>query len=316
MKKQKVIIKVFNSKLEVKEADNKKTIEAYVSIFDNIDYANDIIVKGAFSDSIKNKLPAGVWMHNWEKPIAKTLEAREDEKGLYIKAEFIDGIQQAEEAYKLIKEGVVSEFSIGFMAEGYSFDKENHRIIEKATLFEWSPVIAGANPDTELVSIKARKEKEEKEKKTPACRMTDETAQECVSRKVAELVKEGYESDEALAIAQKNCEISCDDQGKEDEEEEDDEKKTEIEEKSGRVLSGKNRDLIKAVMEELESLSKTIKNTISPLKSLYDASEGAPDNTDKGKGRQPMSSDKILRIRQNLKKIDKVSEYLLKITKK
>jgi len=152
--------------IESKADDQKGIIEAYVSIFDNVDLVGDIIKRGAFAESLAKKLPKGVWAHNWDKPIAKTLEAREDEKGLYIRGQFIEGVQKADEAYKLIKEGVIDEFSIGFRILEYEWDADNAdvRIIKKARLYEWSPVLAGANPDTELISIKDDKPKEEKEK--------------------------------------------------------------------------------------------------------------------------------------------------------
>lgn len=45
--------------------------------------------------------------------------------------------------------------------------------------------------------------------KGPACRMADETQSECVSRKVGELIDEGFEQDQAVAAASSMCEDSC-----------------------------------------------------------------------------------------------------------
>lgn len=153
--------------IESKVDGQKGIIEAYVSIFDNVDLVGDIIKQGAFAESLAKKLPKGVWAHNWDEPIAKTIEAREDEKGLYIRGQFIEGVQKADEAYKLIKEGVIDEFSIGFRILGYEWSEDDPdvRIITKARLYEWSPVLAGANPDTELISIKDDQPKKEKEEK-------------------------------------------------------------------------------------------------------------------------------------------------------
>lgn len=138
--------------------EDEMILEAYVSIFGNVDLGGDIIQMGAFAESLLRKFPKGVWSHNWDQPIAKTLEAREDEKGLFIKARFTKGVQKAEEAYLLIKDEVIDEFSIGFRCLDYEYNEAGNRIIKKARLYEWSPVLAGMNPDTEVVSIKADEE--------------------------------------------------------------------------------------------------------------------------------------------------------------
>ena len=42
-------------------------IEAVVSIFSNVDSANERVLPGAFAKSLKRKLPKGVWSHDWDK---------------------------------------------------------------------------------------------------------------------------------------------------------------------------------------------------------------------------------------------------------
>ncbi len=143
--------------LDEKSEGSQGVIEAYVSIFNNIDLVGDIIKQGAFADSLKKKLPKGVWMHNWDIPIAKTINAHEDTKGLFIRAQFNLETQRGKEAYSDIKFGIIDEFSIGFRVLDYEWDENDNRIIKKVKLYEWSPVLAGANPDTELVNIKNEK---------------------------------------------------------------------------------------------------------------------------------------------------------------
>lgn len=148
--------------------DTLGIIEKIVSVFDVEDYGRDVMERGCFKDSLKRKLPKGVWMHDGAQPIAKTLEARElapndpllPEKikqfgGLYIKGQYNLETQRGREAYSDIKFGAVDEFSIGFLA-----DKETSRIvknvryIKKAMLVEWSPVLMGMNPMTQVLSVK------------------------------------------------------------------------------------------------------------------------------------------------------------------
>lgn len=152
------------SVVESKDDSGQGIIEAYVSIFDNVDLGGDKIIKGAFAESLAKKFPKGVWMHEWETPIAKTLEAREDEKGLYIKGQFNLETQRGKEAYSDLKFGIIDEFSIGYRVLDYEFDEAGTRILKKVKLYEWSPVLAGMNPDTELLTVKSEKEEEKKVK--------------------------------------------------------------------------------------------------------------------------------------------------------
>jgi hypothetical protein len=157
-------IKTAITLLEEKEDGQKGILEAYVSIFNNVDLGGDKIIKGAFKESLKKKYPVGVWMHNWDEPIAKTLVAKEDDKGLYIKAQLIAGVQKADEAYLLLKEGVIDEFSIGYRVLEDEWEENGTRVLKKIRLYEWSPVLAGMNPDTELIGVKEEKKDELKAK--------------------------------------------------------------------------------------------------------------------------------------------------------
>lgn len=47
------------------------------------------------------------------------------------------------------------------------------------------------------------------EEKSPACRQSDETVEECVARKIPELMDEGMEHDQAVAAAHSICEEPC-----------------------------------------------------------------------------------------------------------
>lgn len=55
------------------------------------------------------------------------------------------------------------------------------------------------------------KDHEAPEEKSPACRMDGETAEECVARKIPELIEEGMEDDQAVAVASSVCETACGD---------------------------------------------------------------------------------------------------------
>lgn len=146
--------KVYKAKIN---KTNKKEgiIEAIVSVFGVVDSYKDVVEKGAFEKSLKRKLPVGVWMHNQEKTVAKTLEARETETGLYIKGQFNLDTQRGREAFSDIDFGIIDEFSIGYIETDSETDKDGIRHLKEVDLIEWSPVVRGACPTTELLEVKS-----------------------------------------------------------------------------------------------------------------------------------------------------------------
>lgn len=64
-----------------------------------------------------------------------------------------------------------------------------------------------APPSAEFAGVEKSAEPEEK---SPACRQDGETTEECVERKVPELIEEGMDTDQAVAVANSVCETACD----------------------------------------------------------------------------------------------------------
>ena len=149
-----------------KEADG--ILEAIVNTFGIVDRTDERTVPGIFSASLEKKLPRGVWHHDWSKPIAKTLDAREllpgdsllpesmkDLGGLYVKAQFFKEINDSWQAYLTLKNGLIDEFSIGYRMTKTQYNSETDVLdLIEGEWFEWSPVLVGANQATEILSIK------------------------------------------------------------------------------------------------------------------------------------------------------------------
>lgn len=299
MKKENKKLRQLNCRAEIKATGKDEGIvEAYVSVFNNVDAYGDVIEQGAFAKSLKKKLPKGVWMHNWDEPIAKTLEAREDPHGLYIKGQLILEVEKAREAYALMKNGVIDEFSIGFYINDQEYDEVNNvRRIKEITLIEWSPVLAGANPDTELISVKAAEAPVEGGK----------PADEQEANPPAESAGEAGETDEGDESGEDDEDIDVEDIT-DDNENITVDKSAEV--KIGKVLSEKNRALVSEAIDSLGNLQTAIKNTIKPLQELLDAS-----NSDDGVKVGVDAQRKILRIRSACKQIDRAGEFILRLTK-
>ncbi len=161
-------MKFKNFKLVDPTISDQGIIEAFVSVFGNVDSYEEVVDAGAFAESLKVRVPKGVWSHDWTQPIAATLSAEEimpgdmrlplairNFGGLYIKGQLVMEVQKAAETNALIKAGVIDEFSIGYREEETYTGEDGFRHLKKLTLYEWSPVLVGANPETILVGIKA-----------------------------------------------------------------------------------------------------------------------------------------------------------------
>lgn len=135
------------------EAGNFGIIKGYASTYGNVDRYNDVILPGAFKESLQRHKRA-------KRPIRMNYQhrtliggfpielARDDDKGLYLVGEINRNVPEGDAAYVLAKQGVLSDLSIGFnIISANRDDKKDIREINKAELWEASPVSEPANPD-------------------------------------------------------------------------------------------------------------------------------------------------------------------------
>lgn len=155
-----------NLNFEIKAHEDGSFV-GYGSTFGNVDLVGDIVQKGAFTKSLQGKGAAGVKLflqHNSNDIIGKFTDIYEDEKGLVIKGQFFLGnIQKADETHFLMKEGEITQFSIGYRVISKAFDGNGNTLLKEIDLIEVSPVTFPANPEAQLVGIKSIKELSKKE---------------------------------------------------------------------------------------------------------------------------------------------------------
>jgi HK97 family phage prohead protease len=149
-------------------------VEAFVAGIGNKDSVGDIIVSGAFADSLKRRKPRVVWGHDWNSPIGKVLEIyevpRTDQRlpakmrnagigGLYVRVQFNLKSERGRQAFADVSFfGEEQEWSIGYKTLDADFDPaRNANVLKKVELYEVSPVLHGANQLTGTISIKADK---------------------------------------------------------------------------------------------------------------------------------------------------------------
>tara|TARA_R100001377_G_scaffold10317_1_gene5202 strand:+ start:421 stop:1098 length:678 start_codon:yes stop_codon:yes gene_type:complete len=142
------------------DTEDDGTFEGYGSIFGNKDLGNDVIRKGAFTNTLKSKKPKSIkllYQHKTDEPIGVFDSITEDSKGLYVKGRLAMGTQKGREVFELMKMGALDSMSIGYRlsAEDYKYDpKERKRIIKSVDLMEISLVTFPMNPKAKVTKVK------------------------------------------------------------------------------------------------------------------------------------------------------------------
>lgn len=143
-------------------------VEGYAATFDRIpDSYGDVIKAGAFADSLKAWQETGkpiplLYGHLTDDPgmnIGKVIEAREDERGLFVRAEFDADNEKAQYVRKLVQEGRLWQFSFAYEildAGSVTLDDGTDAFeLRKLNLFEVSLVQIPANQRAVVTGIKS-----------------------------------------------------------------------------------------------------------------------------------------------------------------
>lgn len=144
--------------------DEKHVIRVKFASFGNKDSAGDVLVKGCFAKSIKERGPqsdtnrkiAFLWQHDIYDPIGKVLEIEELDDGAYATVQLsnFDAVPNAKRAWYQLNDGDINQFSFGFQ---YVWDKmeyieeEDAFLVKEVVLHEISVVTLGSNEQTEYM---------------------------------------------------------------------------------------------------------------------------------------------------------------------
>jgi HK97 family phage prohead protease len=128
------------------------TIEGYASLFGEIDASRDMVLPGAFAQTLKRRglrrIPM-LFQHDPAEPVGIWLELREDHRGLHARGKLIPEVMRARELLALLKAGAADGLSIGFKTVRARIDpKTRIRKLAEVDLWEISlvtfPLLAGA----------------------------------------------------------------------------------------------------------------------------------------------------------------------------
>jgi len=117
--------------LDIKGLDSTGEFSGYASVFDVVDSGNDMVVKGAFAESLRERNKSGdpfpiLWQHDTKEPLGPYHEVREDEKGLFVRGKLlVNTVAKAKEAYSLLESKTVTGLSIGYRIISEKYDEFN-----------------------------------------------------------------------------------------------------------------------------------------------------------------------------------------------
>ena len=123
------------------------TIEGYASTND-VDRHGDIVPASVWEAGIANYLknPVILAYHDHAEPVGRMTEHRVDEKGLFVKARISAA---AEDVFNLVKDGVLTAFSIGFRIVDAEYNSALELfVVKELELHEISVVSVPANQNT------------------------------------------------------------------------------------------------------------------------------------------------------------------------
>lgn len=145
--------------LGLKDVTLDGIFEGYASLFHREDLGRDVIVPGAFRDSLAKRGTAGIRMlfqHDPNQPIGTWMKIHEDARGLFVRGRLATEVAKAREVLSLMRAGAIDGLSIGFRTvKGARNSRTGVRHLEKIDLWEISIVTFPMQPDARVASVKS-----------------------------------------------------------------------------------------------------------------------------------------------------------------
>jgi len=218
-------LKYKNLDFQLQEVNEEEyTIKGVFSTGD-VDRQGEIIDQKGWDLSSFLRNPVVLFAHDHYQPaigkvISIGLNLQEQLEGVIKFA--VEEYDFARTIFQLYKNGYMNAFSAGFINNEIDQRDDGTTILVKNELLEMSAVNVPANAlalaKSKGIDTKSLEEFQAKRIKSPACRMDGETKEECVARKIPEIMKENPDmsQDQAIAIAESLCSKKCEDKNNSD----------------------------------------------------------------------------------------------------
>jgi phage prohead protease, HK97 family len=149
---------------QVKSVTGDGRFVGYASVFGEEDSYSDIVMPGAFKQSLKEdftdkkRYVPMLWQHNSYSPIGIYPEIYEDSTGLYVEGQCNMKVQQGMECHALMDQGALTGLSIGYTTVKSEWNETTGvRKLLQVNLWEVSPVTFPAG-DSARAQVKSLSE--------------------------------------------------------------------------------------------------------------------------------------------------------------
>jgi HK97 family phage prohead protease len=160
-----------HAKLKVQDATDDSPggwLEGYASVFGNVDSGGDVVMKGAFTKTLKERLKKGLikmvdshqvfsmFGGGTKSIIGVVTEAKEDDYGLWFRAK-LSMVKDAQDIRTKVKEGILTALSFGYDVIKSSPDPNDAMAtqLKELKLYEISVVPWGMNELAHLTTVKS-----------------------------------------------------------------------------------------------------------------------------------------------------------------
>jgi HK97 family phage prohead protease len=133
--------------------------EGYASLFGVVDLGRDMVMPGAFRDSLARRGVGGIrllWQHDPAQPLGVWSVLREDERGLFVRGRLNLAVARARELHALMRQGAVDGLSIGYRTvTARTEPRSGVRRLNRLDLWEISLVTFPLLPQARVFTVKA-----------------------------------------------------------------------------------------------------------------------------------------------------------------
>lgn len=152
-----MVVETKDMAVDLTAAADSGAIEGYASLFGIEDQGGDIVAPGAYAASLAKLTQAGrrvkmLWQHDPAQPIGVWDEAREDERGLWVKGRILTEVAKGREAQALIKAGSIDGLSIGYRTVKAQKQSGGQRLLQELDLWEVSLVTFPMLPEARVAA--------------------------------------------------------------------------------------------------------------------------------------------------------------------
>ena len=144
--------------LDFKNITQDGGFEGYASLFHEKDMGGDMVMPGAFANSLAKRGVKGIrllFQHDPAQPIGVWQEIKEDGRGLYVRGQLLPDVAKAQEVLSLMREGALDGLSIGFRTVRGKRARNGIRRLYEIDLWEISIVTFPMLPAARVVRVKS-----------------------------------------------------------------------------------------------------------------------------------------------------------------